>query len=183
MKLELVHIKGIERDLSDHIFLQNGETEITDNDEKDKIFLSYSEDFPTRTNVFKGDYLTINKNKNKIFIKVSVKDNRNVDLYVIYVFEIDNLDEKTIEYVILLIQKYANEYKRKIIDEENTLETLRKELLKIHNKETNKRYIPAGSIGLGIILILITYFSAKNIPLLLLGALMIVSGIVIKFKK
>jgi len=184
MKLELVHIKGIEDGyLSDHIFLLNGKTKENDSSKKNKMFLSYGKYFPTKTKVFKGDYLTIRKNKKKISIKVGVKDKRDLNLYVIYVFEIGNLDEQEIKDILSTIKKYTSEYERKIIDEEKTLETLREELSKIHDKEIKKGHISNGLIGTGIIVSLATYLSAKNIPLSLLGVLIIVIGIVNKFKK
>jgi len=183
MNLELVHIKGIEdRDLSDHIFLLNGK-KANGSSEKNKIYLSYGEYFPTKTKIFDGGYLIIRKNKKKIAIKVGVKDKRDLNLYVIYVFEIGSLDEQEIKDILSTIKKYTSEYERKIIDEEKTLETLKEELSKIHDKEIKKGYISNGLIGAGIIVALATYLSAKNIPLSLLGVLIIVIGIVNKFKK
>jgi len=184
MKLKLVNIRGTERDLSDYIFLRNGEQEISDNKEKEKLGLSFSKDFPTKKDVFSSDYLTISKNKNKIFIRISVENDRNLILYAVYLFEIDdNLDEREIEDILSTIKEYTSKYERKIIDEEKTLETLKEELSKIHNKEIKKGHISNGLIGAGIIVALATYLSAKNIPLSLLGALIIVIGIVNKFKK
>jgi len=183
MKLKLVHIKGIEDDLSDHIFLRNGETEIPNNDEKGDFLSSYNEDFPTKTDVFKSNHLTISKNKNKIFIKVSVKDEKGASLYVVYQFEIGSLDEQEIEDILSTIKKYTNRYNRKIVDEEKTLETLKEELSKIRDKEIKKEHISNGLIAAGIIVALATYLSVKNIPLSLLGVLIIVIGIVNKFKK
>jgi len=183
MELKLVHIKGIKDDLSDHIFLLNGKEEIPNNDEKGDYLSSYNKDFPTKTSVFKSNHLTIRKNKNKIFIKVSVKDKEDTNLYVVYQFEIGSLDEQEIKDILSTIKKYTNEYNRKIVDEEKTLETLKEELSKIHDKEIKKGYIPNVLIGAGIIVALATYLSAKNIPLSLLGVLIIVIGIVNKFKK
>jgi len=160
MKLKLVNIGGTERDLSDYIFLLNGEKEITDTKEKEKLDLSFSEDFPTKKDVFNSDYLTISKNKNKIFIRISVKNDKNLILYVVYLFEMGNLfgkgnlNEQEINNILYIVKKYTNEYRRKIVDEEKTLEKLKKELLKISDKENKKRYIAYGLIGIGIIIAL-----------------------------
>ena len=131
--LELVHIKGIEDGyLSDHIFLLNGEKEIADNDEKNKMFLSYGKYFSAKTKVFKGNHLTIRKHGNKISIKVGVKDKRDLNLYIIYVFEIDKLDAKGVEDIIDIIQRYADKYDRKIVDPTMTLGKIENTLMKLY---------------------------------------------------
>jgi len=184
MKLKLVNIGSAKRDLSDDIFLRNGEKEISDNKEKEKLDLSFGKDFPIKRAVFRSDYLIINKNKNKILIRILVENDRNFILYAVYLFEIDdNRYEREIEDILSTIKEYTSKYNRKIVDEEKTLETLKEELSKIHDKEIKKGYISNGLIGAGIIVALATYLSAKNIPLSLLGVLIIVIGIVNKFKK
>jgi len=130
--LELVHIKGFERDASDHIFLLNGKTEVTDNDKKGDILSSYNKDFPTKTSVFKSNHLTIRKNKNKIFIRVAVKDEEGASLYIVYQFKIDKLDENGVDNIISIVKEYADKYKRRIVDESETLGLLKSKLMKLY---------------------------------------------------
>jgi hypothetical protein len=130
--LKLVHIKGIERDLSDHIFLLNGKTEVTDNDKKGDILLSYDEFATKKTKVFRSNHLTISKNKNRVFIKVSVKDKEDTSLYNVYIFEIDKLDAKGVEDIISIIKEYANKYERRIVDESNVLSIIKSTLMKLY---------------------------------------------------
>jgi hypothetical protein len=131
--LELVHIKGIEDGyLEDHIFLLNGKTEVTDIPEKNKIFLNYGKYFPTKTKVFDEGYLIIRKHGDKVAIKVIVKDKRDLNLYIIYVFKIDKLDMAGVEDIISIVKEYADKYERKIKNEAETLETLKNELKKLY---------------------------------------------------
>jgi hypothetical protein len=134
--LELVHIKGYERDLSDHIFLLNGKTEVTDPDKKDKIFLSYSNDFPSKLNVRVDDDLIISRNKNRVFIRVPVKDEKDTNLYIIYIFKIDKLDAKGIEDIIDIIKEYTDKYHREIDDPTMTLTKIDYALERMYNVKT-----------------------------------------------
>jgi len=139
--LELVHIKGYERDLSDHIFLLNGKTEVTDPDKKDKIFLSYSNDFPSKLNVEVNDDLIISRNKNRVFIRVSVKDEKGASLYIIYVFKIDKLDAKGVKDIIDIIKSYADKYHRKIVDPTMTLTKIDYTLKRMYNVKSDVNYM------------------------------------------
>jgi len=139
--LELVHIKGYERDLSDHIFLLNGKTEVTDPDKKDKIFLSYSNDFPSKLNVEVNDDLIISRNKNRVFIRVSVKDEKGASLYIIYVFKIDKLDAKGVKDIIDIIKSYADKYHRKIVDPTMTLTKIDYALKGMYNVKPDVNYM------------------------------------------
>jgi len=133
--LELVHIKGIEDDLSDHIFLLNGKTEVTDNDKKGDILLSY-DDFPTKTNVVRNNHLTLSRNKNRVFIRVSVKNEKGASLYIVYIFRIDKLDAKGIEDIIDIIKSYADKYHREIDDPTMTLTKIDYALERMYNVKT-----------------------------------------------
>jgi len=131
--LELVHIKGIEdRSLNDHIFLLNGKTVVRGSAEKNKIFLNYGKYFPTKTKVFDEDNLVIRKHGDKVAIKVSVKDRRDLSLYIIYVFKIDKLDENGVDNIISIVKEYVDKYKRRIKNETETLKTLKNDLMKLY---------------------------------------------------
>jgi len=130
--LELVDIGGTKRDLSDYIFIYNG-NEVTDNKEKEKLNLSFSKDFPTKRDIVHSDYLTISKNKNRIFIRVSVEDNRNFILYNVYIFKIDTLDAEGVKMIIDIILKYVDKYKRRIMEETKTLDEIANTLKKLYN--------------------------------------------------
>ena len=130
--LELVDIGGTKRDLSDYIFIYNG-NEVTDNKEKEKLNLSFSKDFPTKRDIVHSDYLTISKNKNRIFIRVSVEDNRNFILYNVYIFKIDTLSAWGVKMIIDTILKYADKYKRRIMEETKTLDEIANTLKKLYN--------------------------------------------------
>jgi hypothetical protein len=139
--LELVHIKGYERDLSDHIFLLNGKTEVTDKVKKEDILSSYNVDFPAKMNAVVNDDLTISRNKNRVFMQVSVKDKEDTNLYIIYIFKIDKLDAKGIKDIIDIIKSYANKYDRKIVDQTLTLSEIGSALRRMYNVEFDVNYM------------------------------------------
>jgi hypothetical protein len=139
--LELVHIKGYERDLSDHIFLLNGKTEVTDKVKKEDILSSYNVDFPAKMNAVVNDDLTISRNKNRVFILVSVKDKEDTNLYIIYIFKIDKLDAKGVKDIISIIKEYANKYDRKIVDQTLTLSEIGSALRRMYNVEFDVNYV------------------------------------------
>jgi len=130
--LELVNIGSAKRDLSDDIFLLNGEEEITDTKEKEKLDLSFGKDFPIKRAVFRSDYLIINKNKNKILIRILVENDRNLILYNVYIFKIDKLDMTGVEDIINTIKSYADKYKRRIMEETKTVSIIKSTLMKIY---------------------------------------------------
>ena len=131
--LELVAISGTKRDLSDYIFIHNG-NEVTDPKEKEKLGLSFSKDFPSKRDIVHSDYLTISKNKNRVYIKVSVENDRNLILFNVYIFKIDTLNAEGVKMIIDdIILKYAYKYKRRIMEETKTLGEIVNTLKKLYN--------------------------------------------------
>jgi hypothetical protein len=132
--LELVSIAGSRKDdLDNYMFIQNGE-EVTDIYEKRVILSRFEKAFPEKGTIVHSDYLTISKNKNKLFIGIyGEKHDGTLVLRVVYIFKIDKLDAKGVKDIIKIIQRYINRYHMKIVEPTKTLRKIDNTLTNIYD--------------------------------------------------
>jgi hypothetical protein len=132
--LELAVIRGFKRDLSDWIYIYNGK-EVTDEHEKVELSMRIEKDFPTKRDIVHSDYLSIGKNKNRVYISTHAevtKLNYDFIVYNVFIFKIDKLDMAGVEDIISTIKSYADKYKRRIMEEPKTLSIIKSTLMKIY---------------------------------------------------